>query len=79
MVMVSTNIITEDGWTKMIYHGTVVAKLYHKKRINQFAKMFDLPFNVQQVHKEFIVTYKDGNTNTMTNFDKNTCLFTLTK
>ena len=70
--MVATTIETVDGWTRMVYHNTCVAKFHAetrkvvlnhggyqtvttKKRMNQFAKMFDLGYRVFQVKGEWFV------------------------
>lgn len=102
--MVATTIETIDGWTRMVYHGTCVAKkklelcevgngksvctyrivlntggystVTTKRRMNQFAKMFDLGFTVCQEDYEWYVNFKDG---MCQKFDGNTCEFTVPK
>ncbi len=68
-----TSVFMEDGFTKVVYHNTVVVRfnedmiiLDHggysskttKLRMNQASNQFDLGFNVWQKDFEWFVSYK---------------------
>lgn len=67
------------GYRIELNHGGYMTKTT-KKRMNQFAEMFGLPFRVQQVKGDWLVVAKDTEgTNKMLPFMGNTCNFTVSK
>lgn len=71
----ATSVFTEDGWTKIIYHSTVVVKFNDsavvlnsggwktattKTRMNQAGNQFSLGYNVFQKDYEWFVRLADG-------------------
>ncbi len=71
--MVHTATFTQDHWTQMVYHDTVVAKFNQheivlnsggwetattKKRMNQFSEQHSLDYQVYQTKGQWHVDFK---------------------